>query len=68
MYRVIALVLNALRIMDGPYFFLKVYEQSAGVIAAWFAKAAGPLIIVAIADMFIRPAVKKISRRLCGFI
>ena len=23
--------------MDGPYFFLKVYEQAAGVIAAWFA-------------------------------
>ena len=37
MYGVIALVLNALRLMDGPYFFLKVYEQSAGVIAAWFA-------------------------------
>jgi hypothetical protein len=37
MYGVIALVLNALMIMDGPYFFLKVYEQSAGAIAAWFA-------------------------------
>ena len=37
MYGVIALVLNALRIMDGPYFFLKVYEQAASVIAAWFA-------------------------------
>ncbi|MBE5826697.1 MAG: hypothetical protein E7307_08675 [Butyrivibrio sp.] len=35
-YGVIALVLNALRIMDGPYFFLKVYEQSAGVIVTWF--------------------------------
>ena len=37
LYGVIALVLNALRIMDGPYFFLKVYEQSAGVIVTWFA-------------------------------
>ena len=35
-YGVITLVLNALRIMDGPYFFLKVYEQSAGVIVTWF--------------------------------
>lgn len=35
-YGVIALVLNALWIMDGPYFFLKVYEQSAGVIVTWF--------------------------------
>ncbi|MBE5832276.1 MAG: hypothetical protein E7306_11135 [Butyrivibrio sp.] len=37
MYGVIALVMNALRIMDGPYIFLKVYEQSAGLIATWFA-------------------------------
>ena len=37
LYGIIALVLNALWIMDGPYFFLKVYEQSAGVIATWFA-------------------------------
>ena len=37
MYGVIALVLNAVRIMDGPYFFLKVYEQSVGVIVLWFA-------------------------------
>ena len=36
-YGVVALVLNAVRIMDGPYFFLKVYEQSAGVIIMWFA-------------------------------
>ena len=36
-YGAIALVLNAVRIMDGPYFFLKVYEQSAGVIILWFA-------------------------------
>ena len=37
MYGVTVLLLNALRIMDGSYFFLKVYELSAGVIAAWFA-------------------------------
>ena len=36
-YGVAALILNALRIMDGPYFFLQVYEQSAGVIIMWFA-------------------------------
>lgn len=36
MYGAVTLVLNALRIMDGPYFFLKVYEQSAGVIITWF--------------------------------
>ena len=36
-YGVIALILNAVRIMDGPYFFLKVYDQPAGTIAIWFA-------------------------------
>ncbi|WP_044916314.1 hypothetical protein [Butyrivibrio sp. WCE2006] len=37
LYGVIALVLNAARIMDGPYFFLKVYEQPAVTIITWFA-------------------------------
>ena len=36
-YGVAALVLNAARVMNGPYFFLKVYEQHAGVIVTWFA-------------------------------
>ena len=37
LYGLIALLLNAVRIIDGPYFFLKIYEQSAGVIITWFA-------------------------------
>ena len=37
LYGIIALILNAARIMDGPYFFLKVHEQSVGVIITWFA-------------------------------
>lgn len=35
-YGIVSLILNALRIMDGPYFFLKVYEQTAGTIVLWF--------------------------------
>lgn len=35
-YGIVTLILNALKIMDGPYFFLQVYEQSAGVIITWF--------------------------------
>ncbi len=35
-YGVVALILNVLRIMDGPYFFLQVYEQTEGVIVTWF--------------------------------
>ena len=41
LYGSIALVLNAARVMDGPYFFLKVYEQPVNVIIMWFAMIAG---------------------------
>ena len=36
LYGAICLVLNACRVLDGPYFFLQVHEQPAGVIALWF--------------------------------
>ena len=36
-YGVVSLILNAVRITDGPYFFLRVYEESAGTIILWFA-------------------------------
>lgn len=36
-YGVICLVLNALGLLDGPYFFLKVREQSVPTIVIWFA-------------------------------
>ena len=35
-YGIVCLMLNVLRIIDGPYFFLKVYEQTAVTIALWF--------------------------------
>ncbi|MBQ3797447.1 MAG: hypothetical protein II842_14440 [Butyrivibrio sp.] len=35
-YGVICLILNWLRILDGPYFFLKVYEQQVATIVLWF--------------------------------
>ncbi len=36
-YGVICLILNAAYLLDGPYFFLKIHEQSAWTIALWFA-------------------------------
>ncbi|MDO4418082.1 MAG: hypothetical protein Q4C02_07375 [Eubacteriales bacterium] len=36
LYGAVCLILNACRLLDGPYFFLQVYEQPAGVIALWF--------------------------------
>ena len=35
-YGVVCLLLNVVRMLDGPYFFLQVYEQPAGVIVMWF--------------------------------
>ena len=57
-YGVITLVLNALRIMDGPYFFLKVYEQSAGVIVTWF-------VIIAVLCLGLAFLYYKIKWRKC---
>ena len=37
LYGITALILNALRILDGPYFFLRIYDESLGTIVFWFA-------------------------------
>ena len=37
LYGIIALILNAARLLVGPYFFLKVYSTPVGTIAMWFA-------------------------------
>jgi hypothetical protein len=36
LYGVIALILNAVRVLDGPYFFLRVHKVPAGTIILWF--------------------------------
>jgi len=35
-YGVFMLLLNALKVADGPYFFLRVYDQAPGTIVMWF--------------------------------
>ena len=35
-YGFVCLILNALNKLDGPYFFLQVHKQPAGVIIMWF--------------------------------
>ena len=35
-YGAVCLILNACRLLDSPYFFLRVHDQPAGVIALWF--------------------------------
>ena len=37
LYGVIALLLNAARLLDGPYFFLRVYDEPVSTVILWFA-------------------------------
>ena len=55
-YGVVCLILNALRVLDGPYFFLQVYDQPAGVIAMWFG-------IIAVLCLGLAFAYYKVKRR-----
>ena len=36
MYGIVALILNAVKVLTGPYFFLEVYKTEARVIVMWF--------------------------------
>lgn len=47
LYGVICLILNAVRKLDGPYFFLQVHEQPVGVIVMWFGIIAALCILLA---------------------
>ncbi len=51
-YGVICLILNWARILDGPYFFLKVHEQPAGTIVMWFAIIA--VLCIGLAFLYYR--------------
>ena len=52
LYGGIVLVLNAERVLDGPYFFLKVYETAPGTIAIWFGIIA--VLCLVLAEVYYR--------------
>lgn len=54
LYGVIALILNVLRVIEGPYFFLQVYEVSPGTIAMWFGIIAALCLMLSGFYMWIR--------------
>ena len=37
LYGVVALILNAVKVLDGPYFFLEIYKTPVQTIVMWFA-------------------------------
>lgn len=52
LYGVVALMLNGFKIIDGPYFFLKVYDTSPSIIVMWFCIIAGLCIILS--EVYLR--------------
>lgn len=59
LYGIVALVLNAARLLVGPYFFLEVYSTPAGTIAMWFAIIFVLCVILTVAYMFIHSKIRK---------
>ncbi len=51
-YGIICLVLNAVYVLDGPYFFLKVHEQPVGTVVLWFVIIA--ILCLALAFVYYR--------------
>ena len=60
LYGLIALVLNAARILDGPYFFLQVYEQKPGTIIMWFAIICVLCAVLSLTYIYVK---KKVADR-----
>ena len=52
LYGAVALILNGFRIIDGPYFFLKVYETSPDIIVMWFCIIA--VLCVLLSGVYLR--------------
>ena len=48
-YGIVCLVLNALNVLEGPYFFLEIRRQPAGTIALWFATIAVLCLVLSFA-------------------
>ena len=47
-YGLVCLILNALNLVDGPYFFLQVRKQPASVIVTWFGIVAALCMILSV--------------------
>lgn len=64
LYGLICLVLNAVGILDGPYFFLQVRVQPAGVIILWLAIIA--VLCIFLAGVYYKIKWKLSFRELCN--
>lgn len=62
LYGVIALILNARGVLDGPYFFLQVREVSPGTIIMWFGIIAALCLVLSGLFLWIRQKPRNRSR------
>ena len=53
-YGVICVILNYARVLDGPYFFMKVYEESVGTIIMWFAVISVLCLVLSAVYLWVR--------------
>ncbi len=53
-YGLTALILNVARVLDGPYFFLRVYEVQTGTIIFWFAVIAVMCLVISALYLWLR--------------
>lgn len=58
-YGAVCLILNAVDLLDGPYFFLKVHEQSVSTIVIWFVIIA--VLCIALALVYYKIKYRKSS-------
>jgi hypothetical protein len=58
LYGLIALILNILRVLDGPYFFLRVYEEPAATVVMWFLIIAGLCMVINVLYILLRRVVR----------
>ena len=63
LYGVIVLILNALRVLDGPYFFLRVYETPVSAVIMWFLIIAVLSIALSALYMWLRNFVRHRHKR-----
>ena len=61
-YGLVCLILNALNVIDGPYFFLQVHKQPVSVIIIWFGIVAALCMILSVTYYKIKWKKKDLER------
>ena len=59
LYGVVALILNAAGVLDGPYFFLRIHSEPVSTVATWFGIIAVLCLILAAIYIWIRKRIRK---------